>query len=64
MPLIHHNGWLEFTEVGDQVKVDWHSHFTITTPVIGHLLGWWFKRRLEKVFKKRLDHVKQVLTQP
>jgi hypothetical protein len=64
MPLIHHNGWLEFTEVGDQVKVDWHSHFTITTPIIGHLMGWWFKRRLEKVFKKRLEHVDQVLSQP
>jgi len=57
--LVHHNGWLEFTEVGhNKIKVDWHSHFTITTPVIGHFIGWLVKRQVQKIFSKRLNHVK------
>ncbi len=54
----HHSGWLEFTEVNDQVRVDWHSHFTFTTPIIGHFIGWLVKRQLEKVFLQRLNYVK------
>ena len=60
-PLQHHHGWLEFNEIDDQVRVDWHSHFTITTPVIGHFIGWLAKRQLEKVFLQRLNYVKKNL---
>lgn len=50
MAFTHHNGWLEFTEADNQVRVDWHSHFTFTTPIIGHLIGWLAKKQIEKVF--------------
>ena len=53
----HHAGWLEFAEEGGKTRVDWHSHFTFTTPIIGHFIGWVIKRQVEKVFLKRLLHL-------
>lgn len=57
LSLVHHNGWLEFSEENMQTRVDWHSHFTITTPIIGHLMGWFAKNKLEKVFTQRLHYL-------
>lgn len=60
--VIHHNGWLEFTAIDENTtQVDWQSHFTFTTPVIGHMIGWLVKRRLEKVFLHRLNKLNQNL---
>ena len=58
----HHNGWIDFKQVGHkQVQVDWHSHFTFTTPVIGHFIGWVVKRKVKKVFLQRLNLVNKKL---
>lgn len=58
MPLQHHNGWLDFKQIGHkQVQVDWHSHFTITTPVIGRIIGWFVKLQTQKIFLKRLNYL-------
>ncbi len=57
--MTHHNGWLEFTETEDGTRVDWHSHFTFTTPIIGHFIGWLAKRQIEKVFLQRLNYLKK-----
>ena len=59
IPMEHYNGWLEFKEENGQTKVVWQSHFTITTPVIGRLIGWMAKRQLKKVFLKRLNYLKK-----
>lgn len=54
----HHNGWIDFKQIGhNQVRVDWHSHFTITTPIIGHLIGWVVKLQTKKIFLKRLNYL-------
>lgn len=54
----HHNGWLEFTEMGHKnIRVDWHSHFTFTTPIIGHFIGWMAKIKMKKVFLQRLNYL-------
>ena len=59
-PVIHHNGWLEFTAIDkNTTRVDWQSHFTFTTPVFGRLIGWFAKRKLEKVFLQRLNWLNQ-----
>lgn len=55
----HHNGWIQFTEVAHKkIRVEWHSHFTFTTPIIGHFIGWVVKKQLEKIFLQRLNHLK------
>lgn len=56
---IHHNGWLEFKQVDNQVQVDWHSHYTFTQPFIGHIIGWFVKLKLKKVFLQRLNYIKK-----
>ncbi|TDR22401.1 SRPBCC family protein [Marinicella litoralis] len=58
MAMKHHAGWLEFNEENGKTRVDWHSHFTITTPIIGPLIGWVVKRKIEKVFLNRLNQLK------
>lgn len=57
-PVIHHNGWLEFTEIDPKrTRVDWQSHFTITTPVIGPIIGWFAQKQLTRIFTQRLNHL-------
>ncbi|MCB1583599.1 MAG: SRPBCC family protein [Marinicella sp.] len=59
-PVVHHNGWLEFTAIDkNKTKVDWQSHFTFTTPIIGHFIGWLTKKQLEKIFLSRLNRLNQ-----
>jgi len=53
----HHAGWLEFTPEDGNTRVDWHSHFTFTTPVVGHVIGWFVKQQIEKTFLQRLNHL-------
>ncbi len=55
--LTHHNGWLELKELDEGTQVDWHSHFTCHTPVIGHFIGWQLKKSLEKIFTQRLKQL-------
>jgi ribosome-associated toxin RatA of RatAB toxin-antitoxin module len=55
--LVHHNGWLEFAQEGQHTRVDWHTHFTITTPIVGRLIGKLFARQLVKIFTQRLEHL-------
>jgi hypothetical protein len=56
LPMIHHNGWLEFTKIDKNLtRVDWQSHFTFTTPIIGPIIGWFSKKQLEKIFLQRLE---------
>ncbi len=55
-PLVHKKGWLDFTEIDGKTRVDWYSEFTITTPVVGGLVGWFVKRQMAKAFLKRLDY--------
>lgn len=56
-PMIHEKGWLEFTEYKGETRVDWHSNFTISTPVIGGLIAWFIKIQMSKAFLKRLDYL-------
>ncbi len=56
-PLVHEKGWLDFTEVNGQTRVDWYSNFTITTPIVGGLIGWFFKKQMSKAFLKRLEYL-------
>ena len=58
-PFKHHKGWIEFKQVGNQVKVDWHSHFEITVPIIGGVLGWFIKNAISKVFIGRMKYLKE-----
>ena len=55
--LVHHNGWLEFKTEGQGTRVDWHTHFTITIPVMGWFIERAFGRQLKKIFQQRLDHL-------
>ena len=61
LALTHHAGWLEFTEENGKTRVDWHSHYSFTTPIIGHFIGWLVKKQLEKVFLQRLNYVAKKL---
>lgn len=56
-PLIHEKGWLDFTLIDGKTRVDWYSNFTITTPIVGRLVGWFVKRQMAEAFLKRLDYV-------
>lgn len=57
-PLKHHKGWLDFKQVGDAVQVDWHSHFEITVPLFGGVIGWFIKNAMSRVFVGRLKYLK------
>ncbi len=57
LALQHHAGWLEFNKEGNYTRVDWHSHFTFTTPIVGHFIGLIIKKKIQKVFLKRLLHL-------
>ncbi len=56
VPIKHIKGWLDFVSVGEQTQVDWHSHFEVSTFLVGPVIGWVMKRQLSKVFHKRLTH--------
>ena len=60
-PLRHDKGWLDFQQVAGKTQVDWHSHFEITMPVIGGLVGWFAKRQMSQVFQKRLGFIQKNL---
>jgi hypothetical protein len=60
-PLKHKKGWLDFTEKDGRTRVDWHSHFEITIPIIGGVIGWFVGKQLAKVFQTRLDFTKKDL---
>jgi len=55
--ITHHNGWIECSEEQGNTRVDWHSHFTHNTPIIGYFMGWVLKRQFEKMFIKRLQYL-------
>lgn len=56
-PLFHKKGWLDFSYKNGKTQVDWHSHFKITVPIIGGLIGWIVKGQMAKVFEKRLKYI-------
>jgi len=60
-PLFHKKGWLEFHYKDGITTVDWHSHFSISIPVVGGLIGWFSKKQMAKVFENRLKYIKQDL---
>ena len=60
-PLKHNKGWLDFTYKDGKTRVDWHSHFQITTPLIGGIIAWFVAKQLAKVFQNRLDFTKSSL---
>jgi hypothetical protein len=60
-PLKHYKGWLDFTFINGKTRVDWHSHFQITIPIIGGLIGWFVGRQLGAVFQTRLDFTKKII---
>lgn len=60
-PLKHKKGWLDFTFKDGQTRVDWHSHFHITVPIIGGLIGWFVGKQLAQVFQSRLDFIKTTI---
>lgn len=62
-PLKHHKGWIDFRFSDGQTHVNWHSHFEITTPLIGWLLGFFVKKQVSKVFQSRLNFTKKQLEQ-
>ncbi len=59
----HHNGWIEFTQTESHVRVDWHSHFTFNTPIIGHVVGFIAGKQVKKIFLQRLKYIRKNLTQ-
>ena len=56
-PLFHKKGWLDFSFHDGITTVDWHSHFKITLPIIGGLIGWIAKAQMQKAFVKRLNYI-------
>ncbi|MCX7553573.1 SRPBCC family protein [Marinicella sp. S1101] len=58
----HHNGWIEFTPVDDHIRVDWHSHFTFNTPIIGRMIGYFVQQQTAKIFLQRLNYVRNNLS--
>ncbi len=62
MPLKHIKGWLDFTDLNGKTQVDWHSHFKVTTPIIGPVIGWFMKRQMSAVFNKRLAYYQKQST--
>ncbi len=60
-PLKHKKGWLDFTYKDGKTRVDWHSHFQITVPIIGGIIGWVVKKQLANVFQDRLDFTRKML---
>ena len=60
-PFKHIKGWLEFKQIGDSIRVDWYSHFEITVPIIGGIIGWFMKNALSKVFIERLKYLKSTI---
>jgi hypothetical protein len=61
-PLKHKKGWLDFTFKDGKTRVDWHSHFQITVPIVGGIIGWFVGKQLAKVFQTRLDFTKTELS--
>jgi len=57
LSLRHDKGWLDFQQIDGKTQVDWHSHFEITIPIIGGLIGWFAKRQMSQVFAKRLSFI-------
>ena len=60
-PLKHDKGWLDFTYSDGKTHIDWHSHFKITTPIIGPIIGFFVKKQLAKIFQSRLEYAKKNL---
>lgn len=56
-PFKHHRGWLDFTQENGKTRVEWHSHFDITIPIFGGIIGWFIKRGMSKVFQNRLKFI-------
>ncbi len=57
-PIKHHKGWLDFKQLNGKTQVDWHSHFEVTTPIIGWLIGIIVKKSMARVFESRLKYIK------
>ena len=57
-PIKHIKGWLDFSQDKGKVRVEWHSHFKVTIPIVGRLIGWFVKRGMAKVFQNRLKFIK------
>ncbi len=57
-PIKHHKGWLDFKQLNGKTQVDWYSHFEVTTPIIGWLIGIIVKKSMSKVFQSRLEYIK------
>lgn len=58
-PIKHHKGWLDFKQLNGKTQVDWHSHFEVTVPVIGWIIGLFVKKAMSDVFKSRMDFIKK-----
>jgi hypothetical protein len=60
-PLRHKKGWLDFTYKNGKTQVDWHSHFEISIPIVGSIIGWFVGKQLANVFQGRLDFIQKTL---
>ena len=56
-PIKHNKGWLDFTQEKGKTRVEWHSHFEVTIPIVGRIIGWFVKREMAKVFQNRLKFI-------
>lgn len=57
-PIKHNKGWLDFKQLNGKTQVDWHSHFEVTTPIVGWIIGIIVKKSMAKVFQSRLKYIK------
>ncbi|HEX4338304.1 MAG TPA: SRPBCC family protein [Polyangiaceae bacterium] len=61
LPFAHDAGWLEFSERAGKTRVDWHSRFRVTIPVLGFVIERLSGRKLAAAFLERMAVTKVAL---
>ncbi|WP_261892496.1 SRPBCC family protein [Acaryochloris marina] len=61
IPLRHERGWLDFSAENDGTRVDWHSRYEFSLPIVGNAVEVIVSWRAKKVFASLLQRAKSEL---
>lgn len=61
IPLQHERGWLDFSAQCDGTRVDWHSRYEFSLPIVGKVVEIIVSMRVRKVFASLLQRAKSDL---
>jgi uncharacterized protein YndB with AHSA1/START domain len=64
VPFEHHGGSIQLSPEDDATRVDWRSSFTVPTPLVGTVQELVWQPVLTRGFRRVLEDVERMLTQP